>query len=110
LRAGRSKQKITGYAGGSQKLIEVDQVHLRVSIPAKKSARMIFDRHANLKYKFGNRHFWWRGYYVSTVGLNEAAITKYVRESEKHDQMMDRISTKEAEDPFRGSQVIDAQA
>jgi putative transposase len=67
-----------------------------------KSALMIFDRHANLKYKFGNRHFWSRGYYVSTVGLNEATIAKYVREQEKHDQMMDRITTKEAEDPFRG--------
>jgi putative transposase len=67
------------------------------------SALMIFDRHANLKYKYGKRHFWARGYYVSTVGLNEATIAKYVREQEKHDQMMDRISTKEAEDPFRGS-------
>jgi len=92
----------------------VDHIHLLVSIPPKysvssfmgylkgKSALMIFDRHANLKYKFGNRHFWSRGYYVSTVGLNEATIAKYVREQEKHDQMMDRISTKEAEDPFRG--------
>ena len=92
-----------------------DHIHLLVSIPPKmsvssfmgylkgKSALMIFDRHANLKYKFGNRHFWSRGYYVSTVGLNEATIAKYVREQEKHDQMMDRISTKEAEDPFRGS-------
>ena len=67
-----------------------------------KSALMIFDRHANLKYKYGNRYFWSRGYYVSTVGLNEGTIAKYVREQEKQDQMMDRISTKEAEDPFRG--------
>ena len=93
----------------------IDHIHLLVSIPPKmsvssfmgylkgKSAMMIFDRHANLKYKFGNRHFWTRGYYVSTVGLNEATIAKYVREQEKHDQMMDRITTKEAEDPFRGS-------
>ena len=91
-----------------------DHVHLLVSIPPKmsvssfmgylkgKSALMIFDRHANLKYKYGNRHFWARGYYVSTVGLNEATIAKYVREQEKHDQMMDRISTKEGDDPFRG--------
>ena len=91
-----------------------DHVHLLVSIPPKmsvssfmgylkgKSALMIFDRHANLKYKFGNRHFRSRGYYVSTVGLNEATKAKYVREQEKHDQMMDRISTEEAEDPFRG--------
>ena len=62
----------------------------------------MFDRHANLKYKYGNRHFWAQGYYVSTVGLNGATIAKYVREQEQQDQMMDRISTKEAEDPFRG--------
>lgn len=93
----------------------IDHIHLLVSIPPKysvssfmgylkgKSALMIFDRHANLKYKYGNRHFWSRGYYVSTVGLNEATIAKFVREQEKHDQMMDKITTKEAEDPFRGS-------
>ena len=92
-----------------------DHIHLLVKIPPKysvssfmgylkgKSALMIFDRHANLKYKFGSRHFWSRGYYVSTVGLNEATIAKYVREQKKHDQMMDRLSTKEHEDPFRGS-------
>ncbi|WP_018704210.1 transposase, partial [Anaeromusa acidaminophila] len=51
----------------------------------------------------GNRHFWSIGYYVSTVGLNEATIKKYIREQEKADQMMDKISVKELEDPFRGS-------
>jgi putative transposase len=56
-----------------------------------------------LEYKYGNRHFWSQGYYVSTVGLNEARIAKYVREQETQDQMMDKISTKEYEDPFRGS-------
>ena len=93
---------------------QIDHIHLLVSIPPKqsvssfmgylkgKSALMIFDRHANLKYKYGIRHFWSRGYYVSTVGLNEATIAKYVREQEKHDQMLDRLSTKEYEDPFRG--------
>jgi len=93
----------------------VDHIHLLLSIPPKysiskfmgylkgKSALMIFDRHANLKYKYGNRHYWSRGYYVSTVGLNEATIAKYVREQEKQDQKMDRITTKEADDPFRGS-------
>jgi putative transposase len=93
---------------------QIDHIHLLVLIPPKlsvssfmgylkgKSALMIFDRHANLKYKYGNRHFWSRGYYVSTVGLNEATIAKYVREQEKHDQMIDRISTKEVDDPFRG--------
>ena len=75
-----------------------DHVHLVVSIPPKvsvssfmgylkgKSALMMFEKHANLKYKFGNRHFWAEGYYVSTVGLNEETIRKYVREQEKHDQ------------------------
>ena len=90
-----------------------DHVHLLLSIPPKysvsevmgylkgKSAMMIFDRHSNLKYKFGNRHFWAEGYYVSTVGLNEATITKYIREQENHDQIMDKITTKELENPFR---------
>ena len=91
-----------------------DHVHLLLSIPPKysvsqimgylkgKSAMMIFDRHSNLKYKFGNRNFWAEGYYVSTVGLNEATIAKYIREQDKHDQIMDKITTKELEDPFRG--------
>ncbi len=57
---------------------------------------MIFDRHANLKYKFGNRHFWATGYYVSTVGLNEATIAKYVREQQLHGQMMDKVRVKES--------------
>jgi putative transposase len=90
-----------------------DHVHLLLSIPPKysvsevmgylkgKSAMMIFDRHSNLKYKFGNRHFWAEGYYVSTVGFNEATVAKYIREQDKHDQMMDKISTKELENPFR---------
>jgi putative transposase len=92
-----------------------DHIHLLVSIPPKlsvsdfmgylkgKSAMMIFDRHSNLKYKFGNRNFWSTGYYVSTVGLNEATIAKYIREQDTHDQMMDKISKKELEDPFRDS-------
>src|SRR5699024_448232 len=88
-----------------------DHVHLLVSIPPKlsvasfmgylkgKSALMMFDQHANLKYKFGNRHFWSVGYYVSTVGLNEATIRKYIRDQEKHDQAQDRLSVREYEDP-----------
>jgi len=91
-----------------------DHIHLLLSIPPKyslsqimgylkgKSAMMIFYRHSNLKYKFGNRHFWAEGYYVSTVGLNESTIAKYIREQDKHDQIMDRISTKELENPFKG--------
>lgn len=92
-----------------------DHVHLLLSIPPKysisqimgylkgKSAMMIFERHANLKYKFGNRHFWAEGYYVSTVGLNTATIQKYIREQEKEDQIMDKLKTKEYVDPFKGS-------
>ena len=66
-----------------------------------KSSLMIFDRHANLKYKFGNRKFWAEGYYVSTVGLNEATIAKYIREQESHDIALDKLSVKEYEDPFK---------
>ena len=92
-----------------------DRVHMLVLIPPKisvssfmgylkgKSALMMFDKHANLKYKFGNRHFWSEGYYVSTVGLNEATVKKYIREQELHDQMKDKLSVKEYEDPFKGS-------
>ena len=91
-----------------------DHIHMLVSIPPKisvssfmgylkgKSALMIFDKHANLKYKFGNRHFWAEGYYVSTVGLNEATIKKYIQEQEKHDIAMDKLSVKEYENPFKG--------
>ena len=91
-----------------------DHIHLLLSIPPKysvsqimgylkgKSEMMIFERHANLKYKFGNRHFWAEGYYVSTVGLNTATIQKYIREQEKEDQIMDKLKTKEYIDPFKG--------
>lgn len=90
-----------------------DHVHILVSIPPKmsvssfmgylkgKSALMMFDRHANMKYKFGNRHFWSVGYYVSTVGLNESTIRKYIRDQEKADLAVDRLSVKEYEDPFK---------
>ena len=93
----------------------LDHVHMLVSIPPKisissfmgylkgKSALMMFDKHANLKYKFGNRHFWSEGYFVSSVGLNEATIKKYIEEQEKHDIALDKLSVKEYEDPFKGS-------
>ena len=89
-----------------------DYVHMLVMIPPKlsvssfmgylkgKSALMIFDRHANLKYKYGNRHFWAEGYYVSTVGLNDQTVAKYIREQEQHDIAMDKLSVKEYKDPF----------
>ena len=91
-----------------------DHIHMLVSIPPKysvssfmgylkgKSSLMIFDKHANLKYQYGNRHFWAEGYYVTTVGLNEATIKKYIQEQEQHDIAMDKLSVKEYQDPFKG--------
>ena len=66
-----------------------------------KSTLMIFERHANMKYKYGRRCFWAKGYYVSTVGDNKAAIEKYIRNQETEDQIMDQLSFKEYEDPFK---------
>lgn len=92
-----------------------DHVHMLLSIPPKiavstfigylkgKSALQMFDKHANLKYKFGNRHFWAESYYASTVGLNEATVKKYIAEQEKHDIALDKLSVKEYEDPFKGN-------
>ena len=91
-----------------------DHVHMLVSIPPSmsvasfvgylkgKSSLMIFDRHANLKYKYGNRHFWCRGYYVDTVGRNKDAIAKYIRNQLQEDIATDQISLKEYIDPFTG--------
>ena len=91
-----------------------DHVHMLVSIPPSlsvaqfvgylkgKSSLMIFDRHANLKYKYGNRHFWCRGYYVDTVGKNEKAIAEYIRNQLQEDIASDQISLKEFIDPFTG--------
>ena len=67
-----------------------------------KSSLMIFDRHANLKYKYGNRHFWCRGYYVDTVGKNEKKIAEYIQEQLQEDVMEDQMSLKEFVDPFTG--------
>lgn len=91
----------------------IDHIHMLVSIPPKlsvsdfmgylkgKSSLMVFERHANLKYKYGKRSFWAKGYYVSTVGINKATIVKYIREQETEDQMADQISIKEYENPFK---------
>ena len=68
-----------------------------------KSTLMIFDRHANLKYKYGRRHFWCRGYYVDTVGKNKKVIEEYIRNQLSEDEMMDQITMKEYIDPFTGS-------
>ena len=67
-----------------------------------KSALMIFDRHANLKYKYGNRQFWCKGYYVDTVGRNKKAIQEYIKNQLKEDLEYDQMSLKEYIDPFTG--------
>ena len=94
-----------------------DHVHMLVEIPPKysisqimgylkgKSSLIIFDRHANLKYKYGNRHFWCRGYYVDTVGRNEKKIKEYIQNQLKEDYYTDQISIKEYHDPFTGESV-----
>lgn len=64
---------------------------------------MIFEKFANLKYKYGNRHFWFRGFYVDTVGKNKKAIEDYIRNQEQEDMIADQISLKEYMDPFKGS-------
>ncbi len=93
----------------------IDHIHMLVSIPPSinvsqfmgylkgKSSLMIFDRHANLKYKYGNRHFWCRGYYVDTVGRNKQAIENYIRNQIQEDIINDQMSFKEYIDPFTGS-------
>lgn len=92
-----------------------DHIHMLVSIPPHlsvsqfvgylkgKSSLMIFDRHANLKYKYGNRHFWCRGYYVDMVGRNKERIAEYIRNQLQEDLASDQISFKEFVDPFTGS-------
>ena len=70
-----------------------------------KSSLIIFDRHANLKYKYGNRHFWCRGYYVDTVGRNEKKIKEYIQNQLKEDYYTDQRSIKEYYDPFTGEEV-----
>ncbi|MBM0066714.1 IS200/IS605 family transposase [Alkalicoccobacillus gibsonii] len=91
-----------------------DHIHMLVSIPPKlsvsqfmgylkgKSSLMIFDRHANLKYKYGNRKFWCRGFYVDTVGRNKKHIQEYIRNQLKEDYMGDQLSLFEEHDPFTG--------
>ena len=71
-----------------------------------KSALMMLDAHANLKYKFGNRHFWSEGYYVSTLVLNDATIAKYIREQKQHDQAIDKLSVKEYADSFKTKEPL----
>ncbi|MBE6064130.1 IS200/IS605 family transposase [Clostridium cochlearium] len=91
-----------------------DHIHMLVSIPPKisvsgfvgflkgKSSLMIFEKFANLKYKYGNRHFWCRGYYVDTVGKNKKVIEEYIKNQQNEDMIADQISIKEYTDPFKG--------
>ena len=94
-----------------------DHIHMLVRIPPKysvseimgylkgKSSLMIFERHSNLKYKYGSRHFWCRGYYVDTVGKNAKKIEEYIRNQLQEDLEYDQMSLKEYIDPFTGEQV-----
>ena len=98
-----------------------DHIHMFISIPPKysvsqvmgylkgKSSLIIFERHANLKYKYGNRHFWRRGYYADTAGKNAKKIEEYVRNQLQEDLEYDQLSLKEYIDPFTGEQVIKSQ-
>ena len=70
-----------------------------------KSSLMIFEKYANMKYKYGNRHFWCRGYYVDTVGRNKKAIAEYIRNQLQEDVAKDQMSLVEYVDPFTGKQV-----
>ena len=94
-----------------------DHVHMLVKIPPSlsvssfvgylkgKSTLMIFERHANLKYKYGNRHFWCRGYYVDTVGKNAKKIQEYIQNQLQNDLEYDQMTLKEYIDPFTGEPV-----
>ena len=94
-----------------------DNIHMLVSIPPKlsvsqfmgylkgKSSLMIFDRHENLKYKYGNRQFWCKGYYVDTVGRNKKVIEEYIKNQIQEDLAYEQMSLKEYIDPFTGEPV-----
>lgn len=116
---GQMLRKLCGYKG--VEIIEAeackDHIHMLISISPKysiaqimgylkgKSSLMIFEKYANLKYKYGNRHFWCRGYYVSTVGANKKAIQEYIRNQLQEDYTDDQMSIKEYVDPFTGRPV-----
>ena len=116
---GQMLRKLCEYKG--IEIIEAeackDHIHVLVSIPPKysvaqimgylkgKSSLMIFEKYANLKYKYGNRNFWCRGYYVSTVGANKKAIQEYIKNQLQEDYSDDQMSIKEYVDPFTGQPV-----
>ena len=98
-----------------------DHIHILLTIPPKlsvskfvgilkgKSSLMIFDQFANLKYKYGNRHFWCRGYYVDTVGRNKEAIKKYIANQLQEDKLAEQLSMKEYIDPFTGESTKESK-
>ena len=116
---GQMLRKLCEYKG--VEIIEAeackDHIHMLVSIPPKysvsqimgylkgKSSLMIFEKYANMKYKYGNRHFWCRGYYVDTVGRNKKAIEQYIRNQLQEDKNYEQLSIKEYVDPFTGLPV-----
>ena len=116
---GQTLRKLCEYKGIEIHEAEAckDHIHMLVSIPPKysvsqimgylkgKSSLMIYEKYANLKYKYGNRHFWCRGYYVSTVGRNRRAIEEYIRNQLQEDYTDDQLSIKEFVDPFTGEPV-----
>ena len=119
LDIGNMLRKLCEYKG--VEIIEAelcpDHIHMLVSIPPKysvaqvvgylkgKSSLMIFEKYANMKYKYGNRHFWCRGYYVDTVGKNKKAIAEYIRNQLKEDIGYEQLTMKEYIDPFTGEPV-----
>ena len=120
---GQMLRKLCEYKG--IEIIEAeackDHIHMLISIPPKysaaqimgylkgKSSLMIFEKYANLKYKYGNRHFWCRGYYVSTVGANRKAIQEYIRNQLQEDYTDDQMSIKEYVDPFTGQPITEGK-
>ena len=117
---GNMLRKLCEYKG--VEIIEAelcpDHIHMLVSIPPKysvaqivgylkgKSSLMIFEKYANMKYKYGNRHFWCRGYYVDTVGKNKKAIEEYIRKQLQEDIGYEQLTMKEYIDPFTGEPVV----
>ena len=113
---GQYLRKLCDYKG--VEIVEAhamsDHIHMLVKIPPKiavssfmgylkgKSSLIIFENHANMKYKYGNRNFWAEGYFVSTVGLNKKTVENYIRNQELEDQVKDKRSIKEYKDPFTG--------
>ena len=120
---GQMLRKLCEYKGVA--IIEAeackDHIHMLISVPPKysvaqimgylkgKSSLMIFEKYANLKYKYGNRHFWCRGYYVSTVGANRKAIQEYIRNQPQEDYTDDQMSIKEYVDPFTGQPITEGK-